>query len=342
MIKVFVIDDSAVVRQVLTEYIKKNSNFQFIGSASDPIFALEKMNSNWPDVIILDIEMPRMDGLTFLKKIMAEKPTPIIICSTLTEKNASITIEALREGAVEIITKPKVGVKGFLEESFEEISNAILSAYHSKYKKFNLSKKNFEKKEWKGNSLGLIAIGASTGGTIAIESLLTNLNPEKIPGIVIVQHMPEKFTNSFANRLNQISPFFVKEAKGNEKIQKGHVFIAPGGKHLQIKKLNGMYYTELYDGNPINRHKPSVDVLFQSVSQVAKEDAVGILLTGMGNDGAQGMLAMKQSGAYTIAQDEESCVVFGMPKEAILLGAVDKVLHLEKIPQELEKIFSKN
>ncbi|EKR72697.1 protein-glutamate methylesterase/protein-glutamine glutaminase [Leptospira noguchii] len=345
MIQVFIIDDSAVVRQVLTQILNKDPEIEIIGFASDPIFASEKLSSVWPDVFILDIEMPRMDGISFLKKIMSEKPTPVIICSSLADKESETAVLAMKLGAVDVIEKPKVGLKNFLEESEILFIDSVRAASNARIKihsfqngdsKFfenhKQSKTDFSKIDTTDK---LIAIGTSTGGTQALEFILTQLNVH-CPGIVIVQHMPEKFTEAFANRLNQICKIQVKEAKDGDRVQLGSAYIAPGNKHMEIYLNGAQFHIRVLDGPLVNRHRPSVDTLFHSVAKIAGKNAKGIIMTGMGNDGASGLLKMKQSGAYTIAQDETSCVVFGMPKEAILKGAVDSILPLSKIIKEVQ------
>lgn len=345
MIQVFIIDDSAVVRQVLTQILNKDPEIEIIGFASDPIFASEKLSSVWPDVFILDIEMPRMDGISFLKKIMSEKPTPVIICSSLAEKESETAVLAMKLGAVDIIEKPKVGLKNFLEESEILFIDSVRAASNARIKIHsfqNEDSKFFENHKQPKTDFSkidttdkLIAIGTSTGGTQALEFILTQLNIH-CPGIVIVQHMPEKFTEAFANRLNQICKIQVKEAKDGDRVQLGSAYIAPGNKHMEIYLSGAQFHIRVLDGPLVNRHRPSVDTLFHSVAKVAGKNAKGIIMTGMGNDGANGLLKMKQSGAHTIAQDEASCVVFGMPKEAILKGAADTILPLSKIVGEVQ------
>lgn len=339
-IKVFVIDDSAVVRQVLTEVFKSDSNFEFIGSASDPIFALDKMNQNWPNVIVLDIEMPRMDGLSFLKKIMSERPTPVVICSTLTTEGSDTAMIAMSLGACDIITKPKIGLKDFLNESTIELTDAVMAAASVSLSALpNLSnQKQFTIKSEKKQDISqlqatekIVAIGTSTGGTIALEEVLTKLPRDKTPGIVIVQHMPEKFTETFAKRLDSICEISVREAKDGDRVVRGLALIAPGNRHMTVKRSGAQYYVEVMDGPLVNRHKPSVDVLFRSVARHAGQNAKGIIMTGMGDDGASGLLEMKEAGADTIAQNEESSVVFGMPKEAIKRGSANHILPLTEI-----------
>lgn len=341
-IKVMVVDDSAVVRQVTTAVLAATPGIQVIGSAADPIFALERMKAHWPDVVILDVEMPRMDGITFLRKIMAERPTPVVMCSSLTEKGAQTTMQALEAGAVAIITKPKMGVKNFIEESRENLVRAVREAAQANVERLKASTALAQKVAPKlsadamlpagGQAMAqttetVVAVGTSTGGTQALEVLLRQL-PAVAPGMVIVQHMPEKFTASFAERLNSICQLDVREAKNNERVIPGRALIAPGGKHMMLKRSGAQYHVEVVDGPLVNRHRPSVDVLFRSVAKFAGANALGVIMTGMGDDGAAGMLEMKNAGAYTYAQDEASCVVFGMPKEAIARGAVDEIAPL--------------
>lgn len=339
-IKVFVIDDSAVVRQVLTEVFKSDSNFEFLGSASDPIFALDKMNQNWPDVIVLDIEMPRMDGLSFLKKIMSERPTPVVICSTLTTEGSDTAMIAMSLGACDIITKPKIGLKDFLNESTIELTDAVIAAASvslsalpnfSNQKQFTIKSEKKQDISQLQATEKIVAIGTSTGGTIALEEVLTKLPRDKTPGIVIVQHMPEKFTETFAKRLDSICEISVREAKDGDRVVRGLALIAPGNRHMTVKRSGAQYYVEVMDGPLVNRHKPSVDVLFRSVARHAGKNAKGIIMTGMGDDGASGLLEMKEAGADTIAQNEESSVVFGMPKEAIKRGSANHILPLTEI-----------
>lgn len=341
-IKVLVVDDSAVVRQVLTEQLQKAIDIDFQGCARDPIFAEKMMQKVWPDVIILDIEMPRMDGITFLKKIMSTRPTPVIICSTLTEKGASATMEAMAAGAVDIITKPKIDLKGFLQGSQNAMLQSIRGAAKARMANMRATQKSTPGKLDAGEILPeshkaldittdqVVAIGSSTGGTHALEKILTRL-PRTAPGIIVVQHMPEHFTAAFAERLNSISQVRVKEAESNDRITPGLVLIANGGKHLVVHRSGAQYRVELKDGPPVSRHKPSVDVLFRSVANVAGKNSLGIILTGMGDDGAKGMLEMAKKGARTIAQNEATCVVFGMPREAIRLGGAQLVLPLDEV-----------
>ncbi|MDR6913581.1 two-component system chemotaxis response regulator CheB [Pseudomonas sp. 3296] len=349
-IKVLLVDDSAVVRQVVLALLEREPDIQVIGAASDPLFAMDKMAKEWPDVIVLDVEMPRMDGITFLKKIMAERPTPVVICSTLTERGAETTLQALAAGAVEIITKPKVGLKGFLEQSSAELVAAVRAAAQANVKQLVRNAAAHTPVGAKLNADAIlppssgqamaqtteriVAIGTSTGGTQALELVLTAL-PRVSPGIVIVQHMPEKFTASFAARLNTLSQIEVREAKNNDRVIPGLALIAPGGKHMLVKRSGAYYHVEVVDGPLVNRHRPSVDVLFRSVAKFAGKNATGIIMTGMGDDGARGLKELHETGARTYAQDEASCVVFGMPKEAIKLGGVDRVIALDDIPRAI-------
>lgn len=342
---VMIVDDSAVVRQNLSTILTKDPNVSEILTAPDPIFALQKMQNVWPDVIILDIEMPRMDGISFLKKIMAERPTPIVICSSLTTEGASVTMEAFSSGAVDIISKPKLNVGDFLEESAENFIRIVQAASQSKIsklvihnnmnpEKIKIPKGPTEHRLSTDMTWKLVAIGTSTGGTNALETILTELPPLS-PPIAIVQHMPEKFTAQFAKRLNSICQVEVKEAEQGDEIPPGRAVIAPGNRHMTIRMSGARFYVDLKDGPPINRHRPSVDVLFRSVSQQIGRNSVGIIMTGMGDDGARGLLEMKKAGAYTVAQDEASSIVFGMPKEAIQLGATEIVLPLRRIASEI-------
>jgi two-component system chemotaxis response regulator CheB len=348
MIKVLIVDDSAVVRQVLMEQLSGAADIWVIGAARDPIFAMEKMKKEWPDVIILDIEMPRMDGVTFLRKIMTERPTPVVICSTLTEKGAEVTMQAMSAGAVDIITKPKLDLKRFLEESHTQLIDAVRAASHAKLSKFHGSTSSTSNhavqkklsadavvahvhKPMSETTDRVVAIGTSTGGTQALERVLTRL-PRTSPGIVVVQHMPEQFTKAFADRLNNICHVAVKEAENNDRVIPGHVLIANGGKHMLLRRSGAQYRVELKDGPLVSRHRPSVDVLFRSVANAAGPNALGVIMTGMGDDGAHGLKEMRDAGAHTYGQDEDTCVVYGMPKEAFKLGAVQEELPLDQIP----------
>ncbi|WP_018150987.1 protein-glutamate methylesterase/protein-glutamine glutaminase [Leeia oryzae] len=351
-INVLIVDDSAVVRQVLTHRLESDPAITVQGVASDPIFAMERMRQQWPDVIVLDVEMPRMDGISFLRKIMAERPTPVVICSTLTEAGAETTMQALSAGAVSIVTKPKAGLKQFLEDSTSDIVEAVKIAAKANLKRLVHKEASSQAPAPKltadailapvaGHAMAqtterIVALGTSTGGTQALEAVLTAL-PRVCPGIVIVQHMPEKFTAAFASRLNGLCQIEVKEAQNNDRVMPGRALIAPGGKHMLLKRSGAQYFVEVVAGPLVNRHIPSVDVLFRSVAKVAGKNALGVIMTGMGDDGAAGLLEMRQANARTIAQDEASCVVFGMPKEAIKRNAAEKVISLNEIPGAILK-----
>jgi two-component system, chemotaxis family, protein-glutamate methylesterase/glutaminase len=337
-VNVFIVDDSAVVRQVLTELLNSDPGIRVSGSASDPLFAIKKMPSNWPDVIVLDVEMPRMDGITFLRKLMKERPTPVVICSTLTESGADTTLQAMSAGAVDIITKPKVGLKDFLHGETQRMLQVIKAAAKAKVGHTGPASQSTKLAPGTAGPLKplsqttehVVAIGTSTGGTHALEAVVTCL-PVNCPGIVVVQHMPEKFTAAFAQRLNKLCLCEVREARNGDRVLPGLVLIAPGGLHMQLRRSGAQYRVQVADGALVNRHKPSVDVLFRSVAKTAGRNALGIIMTGMGDDGAQGLLEMRQAGAYTIAQDKESSVVFGMPLEAIKRGAAMEALPLSGI-----------
>lgn len=344
-IKVLIIDDSAVVRQTLTSILNSDRNIEVIGTAGDPYIAAKKMRKEAPDVITLDIEMPRMDGLTFLKKLMAQYPIPVVVISSLTDRGSETGLRALEYGAVEIITKPNMNTKLFIEESKIKLVDAVKAAALTKPRRRKahtpitkvapkLSADAMMAKPRTHSMLktteSVIAVGASTGGTEALRVYLEQM-PLDCPGIVIVQHMPEVFTRSFANRLNEICKISVKEAVNGDSVLKGLALIAPGNKHMLLKRSGARYYVEVKDGPLVNRHRPSVDVLFRSTAKFAGKNAVGVIMTGMGDDGAKGLLEMKEAGAKTVAQDEQSCIVFGMPKEAIKLGAADKIVTLTKI-----------
>ncbi|GAB1410099.1 chemotaxis response regulator protein-glutamate methylesterase [Desulfovibrionales bacterium] len=342
-IRLLIVDDSALVRQTLTAIYAEDPEIEVIGAASDPFAAAEIMRQTVPDVISLDVEMPRMDGITFLKKIMSQHPIPTIICSTLTEKNAETTMKALEYGAVSIIQKPKIGTRQFIEESKIMLCDEVKAAAKAKVKKYLPNTLKVTQKLSadvvlpKATSYAMVqttekilVVGASTGGT---EALLTFLQvmPVDCPGIVIVQHMPEKFTTAFASRLNTLCDIAVKEAQDNDTVLRGQALIAPGNLHMLLKRSGARYYVQIKEGPLVSRHRPSVDVLFRSAARYAGKNAVGIIMTGMGDDGAKGMLEMHEAGAATIAQDEASCVVFGMPGEAIKLGGVDKIVPLTQI-----------
>lgn len=338
-IRVIVVDDSALVRSVLTEIINSEKDMQVVATAADPYIARELIRELNPDVLTLDIEMPRMDGLDFLEKLMRLRPMPVVMISTLTERGAEVTMRALELGAVDFVPKPRLGVKTGLDDAAREIVFKVRAAAQAKVDRrlapvVNTPRAPSAHPAPRHGTEKLIAIGASTGGTEAIRELLTVLPPD-CPGIVITQHMPPGFTASFASRLNSLCQVRVKEAEHGERILQGHAYIAPGGKHLSVARSGANYVAEVSDGESVNRHKPSVEVLFRSVAQQVGPNAMGIMLTGMGADGAVGMREMREAGAYNYVQNEESCVVFGMPREAIAAGAANEVLALSKIAPQL-------
>jgi two-component system chemotaxis response regulator CheB len=348
-IKVMVVDDSAVVRQVVTGLLDADPDVEVIAAVADPILAISRMKTQWPDVIVLDIEMPRMDGITFLKKIMSERPTPVVICSTLAEAGAKTSIEALSAGAVAIITKPTIGLKQFLVDASDDLLGAVKGAARANVKKLNAAQPPLVREKNTADVImpaadhhaamiqtteRVVALGTSTGGTQALEVVLTSL-PRVCPGIVIVQHMPEKFTAEFARRLNSICKIEVKEAKNGDRVVPGCALVAPGGKHMLLRRNGAYYFVEVMDGPLVNRHRPSVDVLFRSVAKCAGANALGVIMTGMGDDGAAGLAEMRSAGARTVAQDEDSCVVYGMPKEAVKRGGVEKSVPLQAIGREI-------
>ena len=344
-IKVLVVDDSAVVRQVLSGLLERDPGITVLGAVADPLFAIERMKRQWPDVILLDIEMPRMNGIVFLKKIMKERPTPVVICSSQTESGAATTMQALSAGAVDIITKPKVGAENFLVQAAGDLIRTVKAAARANVKNLKVAGPDADAVPAKLTADAvlaaprravdltterIVAIGASTGGTQSLEAILTAL-PVEAPGIVLVQHMPEKFTALFAQRLNEVCAVEVREAQNDDRVMHGRVLIAPGGRHMLLRRCGEEYRVEIASGPQVNRHCPSVDVLFRSVARCAGKNATGIIMTGMGDDGARGLKEMHDAGAYTVAQDEATCVVYGMPKEAIDLGAADEILPLQEI-----------
>jgi two-component system, chemotaxis family, protein-glutamate methylesterase/glutaminase len=349
-IKVMVIDDSAVVRQTLKSILESDTRIEVVAVANDPYAAAAKLKKVVPDVITLDVEMPRMDGITFLKKLMSQHPIPVVVISTLTTKGAETAIKALEYGAVEVITKPELHTREFIEESKIRLCDAVKAAAQAKVERKRAKPTMVEAKYtadvviksnsgWPAHSMiktteKVVAVGASTGGTEALKVFLESL-PSDCPGIVIVQHMPEVFTRSFASRLNAICKISVREAVQGDSVIRGRALIAPGNRHMLLKRSGSRYFVELKDGQLVNRHRPAVDVLFRSVALYAGKNSIGIIMTGMGADGAAGLKEMKDAGASTIAQDEASSVVFGMPKEAIAIGAADKVLSLNKIASSM-------
>jgi two-component system chemotaxis response regulator CheB len=347
---VLVVDDSAVVRLAVMA-ILQNVGME-VSTAIDPIFAIEKMKRDRPDVVILDIEMPRMDGLTFLRKLMAEDPVPVLVCSSMAGPGTEVALRALEEGAVDVMSKPRIGVRGFLQESADRLVDAVRAAAQARLRpplprsqpsgKLTadaiIPKRVLKVEE---ATRTVVAVGASTGGTEAIRELLEAM-PVDAPGIAVVQHMPEVFTEAFARRLAQLCRIEVKEAKNDDKLCTGRALIAPGNRHLVVHRDHSQYFVEVVDGPLVSRHRPSVDVLFRSVARAAGKNAVGVILTGMGDDGARGLLELKDAGAHTIAQDEATSVVFGMPKEAIGCGAVAEVLPLSSIASAILKVNSHN
>ena len=363
-IKAMVVDDSAVVRQVVGSLLSADPGIELIGAHSDPLFAMRAMEKEWPDVIVLDVEMPRMDGITFLRQIMGTRPTPVIICSTLTTQGAPTTMEALQAGAFEIVEKPTSGLKDHLQSQGQRLVATVKAAAGANLRalgrRVSVAAPRGQPTSASTASTGgtgstgstgvaegqprhvlptramvettdrIVAIGTSTGGTQALELLLARL-PVTSPGIVVVQHMPEHFTQAFASRLDSVCEIRVKQAEDGERVLPGQALIAPGGRHLQVRRQGAYYHAVVKDGPPVSRHRPSVNVLFGSVAQAAGRNAIGIIMTGMGDDGARGLLEMHQAGAVTFAQDEASCVVFGMPKEAIKLGAADDILPLDEL-----------
>ena len=355
VVKVYVVDDSAVVRQALQHMLAGQPDVELIGSAPNPMIAMAAIQKNRPDVLLLDIEMPGMDGLTFLRQIMAGTPIPTVICSTLSTEGSKVALDALAAGAVAVLGKPKLGLKQYLEDSRREMIQTLKAAALAKPRQRAASAAS----PAAGAAVrpgvpraavlsGVhafamnkpVVIGSSTGGTQALEQVLMGL-PADAPGIAITQHMPEKFTAMYAQRLNGICAMNVREAKDGDRLERGVVLIAPGGLHMQLRKAAGQYFVHVVDGPPVNRHKPSVDVLFKSAAECAGRDVLGIILTGMGDDGARGMKVLHDGGARTLAQNEATCVVFGMPTEAIKLQAVDEILPLESMARAILQFDSR-
>jgi two-component system, chemotaxis family, protein-glutamate methylesterase/glutaminase len=350
-VRVLIVDDSALVRQTLSDILSSDPRIEVMGTAQDPYAAAEKMRDEAPDVITLDVEMPRMDGLTFLRKIMEQHPIPVVICSSLAEGGTETALRALDYGAVEVIHKPAVGTRQMLQESTTLVCDIVVAASRVHVKRKVSSVTLVQPKlsadvilaRPKGDQVlttteKIVVVGASTGGTEALKDLLEAM-PEDCPGIVIVQHMPEGFTKAFSERLNGLCRITVKEAATGDSVLPGQALIAPGNRHTLLKRSGARYLVEIKEGPLVSRHRPSVDVLFRSAARYAGLNAIGVIMTGMGDDGARGMLELKEAGAWTIAQDEASCVVFGMPAEAIKLGGVAKVLSLKNIPREIMRVY---
>lgn len=348
-IRVLIIDDSASVRQALTHVLEQDPDIEVMGAASDPFMAAKKIQEELPDVITLDVEMPRMDGITFLRKIMAQRPIPVVMCSSLTEEGSQTLMQALEAGAVDVILKPKIGAADHLAESGIRVREAVKAAAVARLGRNRREIASAmpaakltadavlpppDGRAMAKTTEMVACIGASTGGTEALRVLLEQL-PANSPGIVIVQHMPDKFTAAFAQRLNTLCEVEVKEAVQGDPVLRGHVLIAPGDKHIMLERQGARYHVAVRQGPLVSRHRPSVDVLFRSAARAAGGNAMGVILTGMGDDGARGMNEMHQAGAYTVAQDEATSIVFGMPKEAIAHGGVDRILPLDQIAREI-------
>jgi two-component system chemotaxis response regulator CheB len=349
--RVMIVDDSAVVRRFLSDLLTR-AGFEVMATAPDPLFAIELLKKDKPDVMVLDVEMPRMDGISFLKQLMSSAPLPVVMCSTLTEQGAATTMAALAAGAVGIVTKPKAGLKSFVQDDGNGIVAALKAAARVNVGALSRFPAGAASAGTGAGRSGMapavptllapmisttervIAVGVSTGGVQAIEQVLPRL-PRNAPGMVIVQHMPEKFTASLATRLDGLCAMQVREARHGDRVLPGVALIAPGGRHTRMVRSGAQYHVEVFDGPVVNHHRPSVDVLFRSVATAAGANAIGLIMTGMGDDGARGLREMRNAGAWTLAQDEASCVVFGMPKEAIKLGAVDEVVPLGHIAERL-------
>jgi two-component system chemotaxis response regulator CheB len=348
-IRVLIVDDSASVRQTLAGILAEATDIVVVGTASDPFAAAQRIAEDLPDVIILDLEMPRMDGLTFLRKIMAQKPIPVIVCSTLTEQGSKTLFDVLEAGAVDVLPKPRVETRHFLRESSTRLCDAVRAAARAKLNVLRSRPRSAEAKLTADAIMpppvasrrivetdGVVCIGASTGGTEALRDLLEAMPPD-CPGIIVVQHMPEGFTAAFARRLDGLCAIAVKEARDGDVVVRGQALIAPGNRHTMLQRTGIRYHVGVRDGPPVSRHRPSIDVLFRSAAQSAGSNARGIIMTGMGDDGAAGLLEMRKAGALTIAQDEQSCVVFGMPKAAVERDAAVKVVPLARLPSEITR-----
>ena len=357
-IRVLIVDDSASVRQAMSDILQSDPEIEVMGTASDPFVAARRIQQEVPDVITLDVEMPRMDGITFLRKIMSQRPIPVVVCSSLAETDSETASQAWEAGAVEIILKPRVGTAQFLQESKIRICDVVKAAARARIRPLagqamRADRSRGPEKKLTADAIlpppiaghhamartteAVICVGASTGGTESLKVVLEAL-PAASPGIVIVQHMPEKFTEAFARRLDGLCAMEVKEAEDGDTVMRGRVLIAPGNRHTLLQLSGARYYVSVKDGPLVSRHRPSVDVLFRSAARYAGANAMGVIMTGMGDDGARGLLEMKQAGAYTIAQDEATSVVFGMPKEAIALGAADKILPLDLLAMEIIRV----
>ncbi|HMA49565.1 MAG TPA: chemotaxis response regulator protein-glutamate methylesterase [Magnetospirillaceae bacterium] len=354
-IRVLIVDDSASVRQALKDVLSGDPEIEVMATAGDPFAAARIIQSEVPDVITLDVEMPRMDGISFLRKIMSQRPIPVVMCSSLTEEGSQTLMQALEAGAVDIILKPKMGTRQFIEESATSIRDSVKAAAHAQLKKLpprmSVAQKltadvimpppSSSSRAMARTTEKIVCIGASTGGTESLRVVIEAL-PADSPGVVVVQHMPELFTASFAKRLDSLSKVTVKEAQDGDPVLRGHVLIAPGNRHTLLQRSGARYHVAVQDGPLVSRHRPSVDVLFRSAARYAGANALGIIMTGMGDDGAKGLLEMRQAGAATIAQNEESCVVFGMPKEAIALGAAERILPLDLLAMEIRRIDARS
>ncbi len=346
--KILIVDDSALIRQILKEIFSRDSSLEVVGMAPDPYAAWEKIKTLQPDVLTLDVEMPRMDGLTFLEKLMRARPIPVVMISALTEKSCETTIRALELGAVDFVTKPRIDIKSGTVELADEIIAKIKTAARARLQlpergaeDSQAGLKTFADRALLKSTHKVIAVGASTGGTEALREFLTALPPAS-PGVVIVQHMPEKFTRSFAERLDGLCQIRVREAQDGDSVLPGHALIAPGNYHMEVSRSGANYTARVFMGEPVNRHRPSVDVLFESCARSLGANAVGVIMTGMGNDGARGLLSMRRAGARTVAQDEATCVVFGMPKEAIALGAAEEIAGLTHIPTTVLRLLTES